>query len=82
MKLTKNAKLSKLGNAIREYRGVAYIPANDDRPVVWKRAPKPQAVDRILRWLAALNVTEPIVALADIQEFKSFDEMRAWLSKL
>ena len=75
--MSRNEKINKLGNAIREYRGT-YNPVT----LKWKRQPKPHLADRLLRWLERLGVDEPIVALADIQEFKDFDQMRDWLSKL
>lgn len=79
MKLSRNERLAKLGNAIREWRGVTQ---QTPRGVKWKRAPKRQKVERILVWLASLGVPEPILALDDIASFKTFDEMQAWLRKL
>lgn len=75
--MTKTEKLRKLGNAIREYRG-AFNPASGK----WIRSPKPNKVERILYWLELLGVQEPIVSLADIQEFKTFSEMRKWLANI
>lgn len=70
-------KLKKLGNAIREYRGSYHA-----RSGKWIQPPRPEAVARVLRWLAELKIEEPIVALAEIQQFKTFDEMRAWLRNI
>lgn len=75
--MSNGQKLTKLGNAIREYRGVYSM-----RNGAWKRQPNPKAAGRILKWLELLGVPEPILALADIQEFKSFDEMHSWMKRL
>ncbi len=75
--MTRSKRLSKLGNAIREYRGVYY--SNSGK---WKRPPKPEAVKNILRWLTSLGVEEPITCLSDIQAFRNFDEMREWIAKI
>jgi hypothetical protein len=75
--MTRNQKLTKLGNAIREYRGV--YSAHTGK---WRRPPKPEKVEGILKWLERLGIPEPIPLLSDIQEFKDFDEMRDWLRRL
>jgi hypothetical protein len=75
--MSRTEKLSKLGNAIREYRGV-YNPTNGK----WKRPPNERAAGRVLLWMERLGVREPIPALGDIQEFKSFDEMNKWMTNL
>jgi hypothetical protein len=75
--MTRNEKLKKLGNAIREYRGVYYSHTGK-----WKRPAKPEKEGNILIWLERLGIQEPMPMIADIQEFKNFDQMREWLSRL
>ena len=75
--MSRNQKLKKLGNAIREYRGT-YDPYTGK----WRRPPKPEKAAGILSWLEKLGIKEPIPALADIQEFKSFDQMRDWMKQI
>jgi hypothetical protein len=75
--MNRNEKLRKLGNAIREYRGRWNSVTGK-----WINPPKPEKEERIFHWLTQLNVPEPIPAMADIQEFKTFEEMRAWMNTL
>lgn len=75
--MTRTAKITKLANAIREYRGITQTPHGAEHPI-WRRAPNPKAIARIGHWITQLNldVTESVKA---IDGFKSFDEFRAWL---
>jgi len=77
MSLSRAHLIHKLGNAIREYLGT-FNPHSRK----WVRPPRPEKAEHILRRLTQLNFPEPVIGLADIQEFKTFDEMRTWLSKL
>lgn len=74
--MTRAEKLRKLGNAVREYRGV-YLPHTGK----WVRPPNQGKAKNILYWLDRLGVPEADRgwALKDIQEFKSYDEFRAWM---
>lgn len=74
--MTRNEKLRKLGNAVREYRG-AYIPDSKK----WVTPPKRQALERVKRWLAELKLdVEANVRFID--ECQRWDDFRAWISKI
>lgn len=78
--MTRTAKITKLANAIREYRGITQTPHGAEHPI-WKRGPKQVKQSDIARWLKRLNlgVAESFKA---IDGFKSFDEFRAWLKSI
>lgn len=77
MKISRVKAIAKLGNAIREFRGL-YSPKSGK----WIHPPNPKRAEGVLRWLKELGFDEPIIGLADIQEFKTFAEMREWMRKL
>jgi hypothetical protein len=74
--MSRNQKISKLGHAIRDYRGRYHADSGK-----WIEAPQPRAMDRIIVWLDRLNL--PLQeSIAAIDGFKSFPAYRAWLQKL
>jgi hypothetical protein len=75
--MTRANKIRKLGNAIREYRGRYHGDSGK-----WIDPPKPTAYSRILHWLGELKLPDINAALDKIDNFKTFDEMRQWLSAL
>lgn len=74
--MTRQQKIAKLGNAIKDYRG-AYVPTSGK----WVRAPDHRALDRVKCWLQRLqlNVTD---SLKQIDEFHSFGEYDKWMGGL
>lgn len=77
--MTRNQKLAKLGNAIRQYRGLSARTNKDT--IKWLRPPRPEKAKAVLDYLAILGRTEVLLDLADIQQFKSSTEMQAWMKK-
>lgn len=74
--MTRNEKLRKLGNAVREYRG-----AYEARSGKWVYAPKRDASDRVRHWLSELNF-DVGKGLKFIDECKTLDQFRTWVSAL
>lgn len=73
--MTRGQRLSKLGNAIREYRGRYYESTGK-----WIQRPKPTVRPKIEKWLKSLglDVDESMKA---IDGFKNFPEYHAWMAK-
>jgi len=71
--MTRAAKIQKLGNAIRRYRGLK-------RGDQWINAPQPHAEADVLRLCASLGL--PAETIHKINAFASFAEFRAFLNKL
>ena len=74
--MTRPEKVAKLGNAIRDYRG-AYHPASK----VWIKPPQKHASERVKTCAERLRL-DPVKILAQADTFKTYDEMRAWISIL
>lgn len=74
--MKKDEALQKLGRAIRDYSGVYNEAAKK-----WKNPPNPGAIFRIQKWLRRLGL-DPVKSVAAIQQFKTFDDMRAWFKKI
>lgn len=72
-------RIRKLTHAIKDYRG-SYVPGSNPRR--WIRTPQPDARKRVLKWLEALGVADPLEALRTIDGFESLTQMQAWLSSL
>lgn len=68
-------KFNKLGNAIREYRGMY-----DEKTGIWKYPPKPKAKVRVARWLREVGIDE-VDGLSAVDGFKHFNEFRAWMKE-
>ena len=75
-KIPRNKMLSKLGLAIRRYRGTRN-PATKK----WINPPQPQALRDITRWLERLGETPEDIkeSITAIQGFKNFKEFEAWI---
>lgn len=74
--MTRAKKLSKLANAIRDYRG-----AYNAETLVWRVRPIPSAKVRVEKWLAELRM-DVAATMPIIDGFKNMDEFRAWLLKI
>lgn len=74
--MTRTEKQHKLGNAIREYRGLYH-----QRSKAWIHAPKVHAVARVKRWLVELNL-DVAGSMKAIDTFASLDEFKKWMSDL
>ncbi len=72
--MTRNEKIKKLGNAIRELRGAKY----EDK---WIRSPKPSAAPRVLAWLKKLGLDTP-ESHAKIQQLKTIEQFNEWIGNL
>ena len=66
-------KFHKLENAIKEYRGT-YHPKSKK----WLHPPKLSARHGIAKWCSVLGI-DTTQAMAAIDGFKTFQEMRTWL---
>lgn len=73
--MTRNDRLHKLGNAIREYRGAKGVHGK------WIRPPNPGAQARVERWLAELGL-DVTTHMAAIDGFKTREEFDAWMRSL
>ena len=75
--MSRAEKIQKLGNAIRAFRGCR-------RGEQWVTSPKPDAANRVVKYLAALgmNVEEQKSAFSQIINFQTFPELDAWIVKL
>ena len=75
-KLPRNKMLSKLGHAIRRYRGTF-----DRVGKKWVEPPQPQALHDITIWLERLGESPEDVreSISTIQGFKNFKEFEAWI---
>lgn len=74
--MSKNEKLHKLANAIREYRG-----ARSEAHGKWIRPPNPAARGRVERWLGELGL-DVAGSMARIDAFETAGEFQAWVAKL
>lgn len=74
--MTRQQKISKLGNAIKDYRG-AYVPDSGK----WVRAPDRRALDRVTVWLRRLHL-DVAGSMKFIDEFHSFGEFNKWIGGL
>lgn len=76
MALTRTEKVTKLANAIREYRGMYHAETK-----AWIHAPKKAAVERVKVWLERLHLDQ-CKSLSLIEGFKSFDQFNTWLRSI
>lgn len=74
--MTRNIKIKKLANAIRDYRG-----AYNATTLVWRVRPIPAAKVRVEKWLGELGLNVAATMPA-IDGFKTKEEFNAWLVKL
>lgn len=74
--MTRNAKIAKLANAIRDYRG-AYNPTT----MVWRVRPIPTAKGRVEKWLGELGL-DVATTMPIIDGFETKGQFREWLAKL
>lgn len=75
--MTRNNKLAKLANAVREWRGVF-----NTRSKTWKLPPNEKAVFRVARWLKELKRPDVDGDIAIIGDFKSYEQFNKWISAL
>lgn len=73
--VSRNERLHKLGNAIRDYRGAKGVHGK------WIRPPTPSARLRVCRWLDDLKIDRD-QAMAAIDGFKTREEFDAWMRGL
>lgn len=74
--MTRSEKIQKLGNAIREYRGL-YVSTSGQ----WIHPPKREAATRIVVWLERLRL--PVEqSLNEIDNFHSLPEYQNWIKNL
>lgn len=73
--MTREQKKTKLGNALKQYRG-RINPGTGK----WIRPPDPSARRRVERWLTELGLSG--AALAKIDGFKTFGEYRDWIKTI
>ena len=71
--MSKNEKLHKLANAIREYRG-----ARNAAHGKWIRPPKPVARRRVERWLGELGL-DVAGSMVRIDAFETAGEFQDWV---
>lgn len=75
--LTRNERITKLGRAIRRYRG-EYRPSEQvtGKPVKWLTPPDPSAYDDIFKWMTSLGYTlqDITAAMVKIDAFKNHEE--------
>lgn len=74
--MSKNEKLRKLGNAVREYRG-SYHP----KTKAWIHAPKRHSLERVRKWLSELNV-DVVSGVAFIDRCETWIQFREWIADL
>lgn len=74
--MTKSEKLRKLGNAVRDYRGMC-----SSDYTVWKQRPKTSALARVTQWLVALKMDVP-TSIAYIDNCQTWEQFRGWIGKL
>lgn len=79
--MTRNEKISKLANAVRDLRGL-YRPASGTCvKAVWVYTPKLGEIGRVKLWLARLKL--PVEeTLHQIRSFKSYQEFNEWVRTL
>lgn len=74
--MNRNAKIQKLANAIKGYRGRYCLETGK-----WMEFPKPAEGKRVVDWLIRLKLdVEESIKL--IQGFKDYTEFNAWLKTL
>lgn len=73
--MSRNLKLGKLSNAVRDWRGK--YDAQRER---WIKPPQPQAVQRVARWMVELGM-DARATLQKVAAFKTYQEFNAWLAK-
>jgi len=76
--MTRAEKLKKLGNAVKEWRGMS---ANGK----WLIRPNENAVFRVDRWLKELGFTDDIKradTVSMLSEFKKWEDYYAWIKTL
>ena len=81
--MSRNEKLHKLANAIREFRGAHEPKPTKANPlgIRWRRAPNPMAEIRVRTWLDRLDIETP-ANLERIRNFKILDDMNDWIRSL
>lgn len=72
--MSRNDKLHKLGNAVREWRG-----RYDARKKRWLVPPKESARERVIRWLTDLGL-DVLPSLAFLAKVKTEREFNAWIA--
>ena len=83
--MTKEEKLKKLANAIKDYKGSKNWSPNSPFPfdeTPWNRAPQPLAIGRVLNGLARLKVKNVEEAVNRIEKFTSIEELHNFLRSL
>lgn len=70
--MSKNDRIHKLANAIREYRG-----ARSEAHGKWIRPPKPGVIARVYRWMDELGIPRGDRVLID--NFNTVEEFHAWV---
>jgi hypothetical protein len=80
--MSRNEKIQKLSNAIKECRGLYRFQITaGEKEIKWVRPPKPNAIPRVVLWLERLNL--PVNETLDrIQGFASYNEFDAWMKTL
>jgi len=82
--MTRNQKLNKLGNAIRNYIG-AYArhhnSTKDNEKKHWLCSRKPDQEHKVITWLIKCNL-HPVDDLRRIKNFKSWNDLNAWMKTL
>lgn len=74
--MTRTEKITKLANAIRDYRGAFHADTG-----VWIRGPQYMAASRVIRWLERLGVNAKD-GMEAINGFRTLDQFRAWMKQL
>lgn len=76
--MSRTDKLTKLGNAVRAYRGTG---DNTPRGMCWRNPPQHNKQPSVLKWLDALgiNLDEGMEA---VHGFKTLNDFDAWLKSL
>lgn len=72
--MSRTEKLSKLANAVRDYRGAT-------NNAQWQRPPKHAEIERVKRWLRRLDL-DVDACLTRINNFTTCDEFDRWMKSL
>jgi len=79
--MTRAEKIRKLGNAVREYRGLCRTVPVPGQKTDWVRPPNPSALPRVELWLERLNL--PVMeSVHQIRSMKSWQEFNDWIRNL
>ena len=74
--MTRNQRIAKLANAIREYRG-RWNPKTKK----WVQPPNPSKKSNIVRWACELGLHAPMVIL-NADNFATMDEFNRWIKDI